>query len=253
MPPRASPYFGLVLNGTLGSRATQDTLNEAASRVTREILKHAHYVEIPNRPGLTMGAPHRFSIEERLSYVRGLADTDIASEPDKQVRYELRKAEANRLRVVPGDPAMFLNLLERAFRSKGLDLPLSGPAFLELYRELHSKGQISIYLTQQDNEIAAGAVILRDRHTQYYWLAATDPAFRSKGASYLLLDEILRDIPSKGPPELDLVGANIPSVAKFKAHFASKTQSYLVLKGFSSSFARLGRRAYQRMLGVKSP
>ena len=252
MPPRASPYFGLVLSGTLGSRAAQDAVNQAVARVTGEILKHAHYLEVPNRPGLVMRAPHGFSVEERLTYVRDLAETGVASAPDKQVRYELRRAELSNLQVGPGDPSVFLDLLQRAFRSRGLDVPLTHTEFLDLYREFHPKGQISIYLAQRGNEIAAGAVILRDRHTHYYWLAATHPAFRSKGASYLLLHELLRDLRRSGPSELHLVGANIPSVAKFKAHFASKTEPYLVLRGFSSRYARLGRKVYGRIRGVKS-
>ena len=247
----ASPYFGFVLSDSLGFSPAQNTVNEAVARLTSEILKHAHYVEVPNRPGLTMCAPHGLDLEERKTYIRDLEKGGGSEEPDKQVRYELRRAELSNLRVGPGDPAGFLNLIQPAFRSKGLDVPLTKPEFMELYRKFHPNGQISIYLARRGVDIAAGAVVLRDHHSHYYWLAATNPTFRSTGASYLLLHEILRDLRRSGPSELDLVGANIPSVAKFKAHFASKPQSYLVLKGFSSIYARLGRRVYQRMRGVK--
>lgn len=252
MPLRASPYFGFVLSTSLGHRVPQNTVDQAVAPLMSELLKHANYVEIPNRPGLAMSVPLGFDVEERKTYVRDLAESDRTARPDKEVRYELRRAEHNDLQVGPGDPSGFLDVLQSAFRNKGLNAPVTRPEFMELYRKFRPGGGLSIYLARRRDEVAAGAAILRDTHSYYYWLAATNPTFRSKGASYLLLHEILRDLKRNGPPELDLVGANVPSVAKFKSHFASKTQSYLVLKGFSSSYARLARMAYQRVRGVKA-
>jgi len=252
MPIGASPYFGFVISPGLQTEPHQDLPNNPVALLASEILTQVHYAEIPNVPGWRVDVPPRWEVEERKTYTRTLNDGIGHKPPEKDVRYELRKAERSKLRVEPSEnPEVFVDLMRDAFRAKRLDAPVSASAFLELYGELRPGGRISVYLARRGEDVAAGAVILHDRRAHYYWLAATSSAFRSTGASYLLLQEIVKDLSRKGPRELDLVGANVPGVARFKAHFASQTASYLVLKGYSSTAARVTHRAYQRLHRIR--
>ena len=253
LPIGASPYFGIILSPLLDSRSPHEDVSEVTTLLASEILKHVHYVEIPNVPSLVIGAraPEGWEIEVRKTSTRDLRTTGETESPDKELRYQLRRAQRANLSVeTPGDPGVFFNLLRDAFKAKHLDLPLSRAHFMRLFKALNPSSRVSIHLARRRAEVAAGAAILRDANAYYYWIAATNPAFRSTGASYLLLDQIVRDLHGKGPEVLDLVGANVPSVARFKAHFASKTEAYNVLRAHSSRIAKLTRQVYQRVRRV---
>jgi GNAT acetyltransferase-like protein len=254
LPVGASPYFGIVVSPSIDRGHPANGTGRVITLLASEILNHVHYVEIPNVPGLKIRAPFGWEIEERKTSTRNLRSATEPSKGDKELRYELRRAERADLRVeTPGDPDAFLKLLRNAFEAKRLDVPVSRIVFQRLYNELKPRNRMSIYLASRSGELAAGAVILRDAHAHYYWIAATNPVFRSTGASYLLLNQILRDLQGTGPGVLDLVGANVPSVARFKSHFASETQTYSVLKAHSSLAAKLTRRVYQRIRRVGRP
>ena len=250
LPPPATPYFGFVFSAA-ASGVSDWMTGEPKKAIEREILRMVHYAEIPNAPGIHLNPTIRWKLEERSTYMADLRSLTPETELRKDVRYELRKARGLGVRVDHAqEPESFFELLVEVCKVKGIALPLPRAVFLSIASELLRRRRMRIYLAKQGTTHAAGAVIIFDARRAYYWLAAANPEFRSTGASYLLLHEILGDLADTATSSIDLVGANVSSVARFKAHFASGTESYSVLKGFSSKYARLARETYQRIRGV---
>lgn len=251
LPPPATPYFGFLFSSSaLGVSKKEAAENQRA--IEDETLRMVHYAEIPSAPGIRLDPSMPWEVEQRSTYFADPRSRIPETELRKGVRYELRKARELGIRVEYADePEPFFELLVKMCHAKGIALPLPRGVFLSLARELHHQGRMRIYFAKQGMANAAGAVIIFDARSVYYWLAAANPEFRRTGASYLLLHEILGDLADKATASIDLVGANVHSVARFKAHFASRTESYPVLKGFSSKYARLARQTYQRIRGVE--
>lgn len=246
VPPDATPYFGIVVTPEIAQPNVDAAVAESLALLTPEMMHIANYVEIPLLPGLSVQRVQTWGSERRRTYWAATSGVDEGSFP-KEVRYEIRKARNLNLELEASqDIDLFYETLVLMCNGKGIGPPLPRRMLTAILKDGLSKSIASIYLVRCKTDVAAGAVILKDRWRSYYWLAATNPKYRSTGASYMLLAGILEQLAGTSKV-LDLVGANVPSVARFKAHFAAKEVDYSVLKGFSSRWSSMTRKTYQQI------
>jgi len=83
-------------------------------------------------------------------------------------------------------------------------------------------------------KMIAGILILFDSKRCYYSLAGTDSDFLSTGVQPWLIWQTLKYLRSHKITTLDFIGANIPSIARFKEHFNPTPKLYFKVQKFPS-------------------
>lgn len=158
---------------------------------------------------------------------------------DKDAKYEINKAKRNNVEISEGkDADKFLDLYEKTFLKQNLKIPISKDFIKKMLKILSGKNKCKLYFAKAaDGEIVSGALAAWDNKKPYYLLAASDPNAKV-GANYLLLWSIIEDM-SKNFRSMDLVGANIPNITKFKREFATKLVPYYIVEKYSSFLIKI--------------
>jgi len=106
---------------------------------------------------------------------------------------------------------------------------------LELATELLGDEQLRSYVCYSPTgEPASSCVVL---HTpggrSLYWIAGTKTAHLASKATQLMINFVLEDLQSSGAVGVDLVVANIPSVAFMKANWGGRLMPYYVVDAYT--------------------
>lgn len=99
---------------------------------------------------------------------------------------------------------------------------------------------------EASGQVVALQVIVLDKNTVYTWIYGTIPEKNYTGADSLLIWEAIKRYRNTHK-FLDLMGANIPSIAFFKKGFGGKLTPYYVTERFSSLISRISFRAYTKI------
>ena len=180
-----------------------------------------------------------YSYEIDLSNIK-----DLWGKLDKDAKYEVNKAKKNNVDINQSDSIdKFLILYEKTFMKQNLKIPIDKDFIKEMFEILSKKNKCKLYLAKtKENVIISGALIIWDHKKPHYLLAASDPNIKI-GGNYLLLWHILEDM-SKKFNKMDLGGANIPNIIKFKREFATNLVSYYIVEKYSSIFIKLLHKLY---------
>ncbi|MFQ5787156.1 MAG: lipid II:glycine glycyltransferase FemX [Thermodesulfobacteriota bacterium] len=158
----------------------------------------------------------------------------------KAVRYEFRKAEKKGIVVEKSnDIEKFIDFYEETFQRQNLSVPINTDFIKEMFKILKEENKCELFMTQY-----SGALIVFDHRKAYYLMASSKyPNFSS---SYLVLKEVIKEISARFE-KLDLVGANIPRIAKFKRKFATKLVEYNLVEWYSSIMIRMIKYIYGKI------
>jgi lipid II:glycine glycyltransferase (peptidoglycan interpeptide bridge formation enzyme) len=150
------------------------------------------------------------------------------------------------------EPSQFYRLWQKTFKRQRIDTPLEYEQFLYITNRLISAGHIKIYTASDNNNIPLASCIgIYDEDTFYYWLAAFDANRVSTGANQLLIKELINSLIGHYK-KIDLVGADIPSIAFYKSTFGGKLiPHYQVSKAmrFRAKIFRQLRQCYKTLRG----
>ncbi|MEF8811836.1 MAG: GNAT family N-acetyltransferase, partial [Bacteroidales bacterium] len=78
---------------------------------------------------------------------------------------------------------------------------------------------ILFYVVYKSNTPIAGLTILTFRETAYNWLAGVNPEYFNTGVNQFLMRNVIQDLCLNQIKYFDLVGANTPGVADYKATY----------------------------------
>lgn len=148
----------------------------------------------------------------RKTYIVNISDLEKTwANFEKRTRYDIRKAEKNSI-------LRFSKLQKHSFLRQKHDNKFSDKWVSDLYFLLKEKKMGKLYLLPE-----AGAIVAWINKEKAYWLMAGSTARgKKKGIPSLLLWQIIEDLHRMGFKELDMVGANTPSIAFFKRGFGGK-------------------------------
>lgn len=122
--------------------------------------------------------------------------------------------------------------------------PLEEPSIPSLLERLTRAGLASAFAVRcKDSlEMHAGTVVLRAEEDPdaFYWIAGSHPG----SGMTVLIGEVLARLFGTGVETFDFVGANTPSIAEFKRHFAGRLVPYYRLE-------RYGRRGLKILRNVR--
>jgi hypothetical protein len=171
---------------------------------------------------------------------------DLWSSMTQQARYGVRRALrdgikvdfVNDLEYLPS----FMKMLTEVATRTDWDLPIGGGFFKDVLLRLKSNS--IIVRASLDGESVGVAVLFYDNRTLYCHSLATSANGRKSGASSLLHWSIINWGKEQGLVVYDLMGANIPRIARFKRSFGATQIDYETI-AFSRNpfYAHLTRRA----------
>ena len=98
-------------------------------------------------------------------------------------------------------------------------------------RQALRSGYGSLRSVRIEEEAAAAVLFLYDDRSAYYMFGASDPRFRSSGASTFLILTLIREALEGGIAEVDFVGVNSPNRGDYKLSFGATLRPY-----FTTSF-----------------
>jgi len=171
-------------------------------------------------------APSGYKSLEKHTYVlpSGSVEDSITGW-SSSTRRNFRKSEADYVFVKDSvAPVEIAELTSHAYAAAGRRFPLPPAVIGEFASALvqRSMARTVGVVSKSSGELEAGVVLLENRQTSWYWLAGSQPG----PAMTVLMAHLQADLAEKGISNLDLVGANTPSIAEFKRRFGGTLVGY---------------------------
>lgn len=213
-PAPLTRYTGVLLDPPIEEKhvaARQTALDVLLQHIGRRFLVAA----LTLAPDLTDARPFQwagFACTPRYTY---RLDAAAPYAPNRWMRRQLREGDVFTLHAAdPGD-ATWLRLLDRQYDDRGQPPPLGAGAHRRLLDALGTGGLVEMHALRDPEGRLAGAVTaLVDGRAAYLWTGGSVPG----PAMGVLLHRVI-DAARAQERAVDLVGANVASIAGFKAHF----------------------------------
>ena len=166
----------------------------------------------------------------------------------KECRTAVRKAWKNNVQIDEAIDKSFIDsyfeMSQETFGKAGRLPPRSKQVFDLVWDMLQPLDRIKVLLAHYEGKLVAGGIFLRYNQKVYYWDGASSRESFSVCANNLLHWTMIEWGESNGLSEYDMLGANIPSIARFKKSFGGELRPYMEAYKDMSWQATLGRRFY---------
>lgn len=179
-------------------------------------------------------------------------DVDVLwSGLEVRCRNAIRKAEKSGVEVFEAQALeewldLYYDLSCEVYLRQEKTPPFSKEYFTALWQTLYSSGDLVVLLARYDGKIIAGGIFPRDRNVGYYLDGVSNREYNKVVPNNLIQWEYLKRAQASGIQLYDMVGANIPSIAKFKKSFGSIERNYLYAYRNRTLAARVGRTVYAK-------
>lgn len=194
-----------------------------------------------------------YTVEELLTLDLQISQDEESLWKGLEVRCRnaVRKAEKSGVEVIVPQSLdewlePYYELSCGVYRRQEKEPPFTKEYFTALWQNLYSSGDLLVLLARYEGKIIAGQIFPRDRNMGYYLDGVSDREYNKVAPNNLLQWEYLKRAHMLGVELYDMVGANIPSIAKFKKSFGSTERSYLYAYRNRSMAARIGRSVYAK-------
>ncbi|MEX0980799.1 MAG: GNAT family N-acetyltransferase [Bacteroidales bacterium] len=173
-----------------------------------------------------------YDLEILYTYQGDLAEVrDNSFLPD--IRRRIKKAEKldysiknnmddDHLRVV-------FDLISKSYKRQNHIFRFTKDAFFRFCKSDDLEDNILVYSIWKAHIPVSAIVILKDQDKAYYWIAGGDHTLFDTGLNQLLLWKVIESLKSKGVRWLDLVGANTPSISRYKSGYNFDLQPYYLV------------------------
>ena len=253
--PLLTPYCGLLLDEPAGEKFSDQVTRDmrVAAALAGSLIERFSYVNLMNSPALhdvRSLSDARFELIPRFTYLVNLSlpVDELWQRLDGSVRRQVRKAERLDFEITDNlNAADGFGLFDSTFTRRGEANPISRAFFDEIVESERLRDSRRIFCAIRQGHLESFIVSLSDNHTTYYALAATDEDALSDGVSSYLVWEMIKTQALDGMKTLDFMGANIPSIARFKEGFNPRLQIYFHAQYFSSALLKLGKQFADRI------
>jgi lipid II:glycine glycyltransferase (peptidoglycan interpeptide bridge formation enzyme) len=239
----ATPYGGPLIKETLLKEVTL-----AFDRFT----KNVGYADVTFSPKLNLNSEilRSSNYEERFTYILNLDRNvdDIWKNLNKKCRNMIRKAEKSNVKIIEGDKKECLEeyykTVEDTYKKSNMKPPISMKYYQMVFDVLYQKKQLKVLFAEYDGKVVAGAIFPYFDNRIYYWDGASYQEYNKVAPNNLIQWHLIEWAVENGFKVYDMIGANIPSIAKFKASFGGDMVKYFYVYKFNSMLAKYGRSAY---------
>jgi hypothetical protein len=235
--PPVTPYNSLILK--------EKNYTGVLSEISNFLQKRYDVIKINLSPALKGIRSFQwlgFNCQPRYTYLHNLTKHQEQTLPrDSSLRNKIRKAKRNQIKIkAKNDFSLFWSLYEKTFKRQKFLPPFSKNDFLYLTREYEKSGLIKMFVARNKRKKAIAARIeVEDKPFVCDWIAGADPELLGSGGNQLLMWEILNYYSKNGYQTFDFCGADIPSVAKYKASFGGKLIQYFNIEKYCSWKAKI--------------
>ena len=248
--PILTPYCGFLYGDERddGSGDTSSVQQLCAEQLIRFLENRYHYTMLAHDPGFSDIRPFSWkgwTTGVRYTYLLDISNPDAVWEKCRpRARRQVARAEKLFSVGTGCDPKVIGDIHEQTFRAKGEHLPVTGAQVAAWVKALNGNGLMEVRTALDQNGIVAGVQVnVLGPDTVYTVVYGTGSAYRDLGVDALLLWDAVKHY-SRTRRYLDLVGANMPSIAFFKRGFGGDLKPYYVTERYSSTLAQLALNAY---------
>lgn len=244
--PWATSYTGPVL-----ADDADENVKKSLLKSLQKTYQHVRIVASPT-PNNNMQSLTPWESKTSTTALLDISDTDsLWSSFDRHARQRVRKAESIGIRMEEVDHGKdFYALYRLTYERQDLPMPLSEKQICTTL-EMARKGGILRFFSAytEDASPAASLVVLHDTKRAYFALAGSHPKYRKTDAVSLLWWRVMQEY-SKTHKEIDLVGMDIPSIARFKRSFSPTIVSFNDINAYSSPFSRMLLQSGERVKSI---
>jgi len=251
--PAATPYGGMLYRPNTQKRQSKaESYNiEFADALIAYLEKRYSHVFLVHAPGFLDLRPFTWagwSSSVHYTYVLDLQDIDrLWDHIERRVWTVIRNAEASLERGGPVDTARFGELYEHIYRDRGMEPPTPTGLVTSLLDEIMQSGRAEMCSVREPGgDVISVMVFVFGAKTVYAWTSGSLPGENASGATSLLLWDAARRYAGSFS-SLDLVGANIRSIAYFKKGFGGTLQPYYTSERYSSHMSEAAMKTYTKM------
>ncbi|WP_407306589.1 lipid II:glycine glycyltransferase FemX [Desulfosporosinus sp. SB140] len=238
--------------GPLGAVALPEVLLALEDYAAK---KHFDYLELtlPDLSGKEVAEQQGYTVQELLTLdlVLPKDEESLWAGLEVRCRNAVRKAEKSGVEVI--EPQTLEEWLEPyyalscgVYRRQDKEPPFTKEYFTALWQKLYPTGDLVVLLARFEGKIIAGGIFPRDKNVGYYLDGVSDREYNKVVPNNLVQWEYLKRAQTMGVELYDMVGANIPSIAKFKKSFGSTERKYLYAYRNRTLAARVGRTVYAK-------
>ncbi len=155
------------------------------------------------------------------------SEEELWSKIDSKRRNLVRKAQANKIKVIPADLSfidIYYEMLSELFKKAG-KTPFQKSYYSSILQELNPRGWVKFLIALHQDKPIAGAIFLCFKDTVYYWSGASFMEYRNLAPNDLIQWEIIRWARANQYKYYDLVmieQERLPGIAHFKLGFGGE-------------------------------
>ena len=247
--PLLTPYAGFVLEEPAGEKFSDTTSRShailaAMGEYLRQRYAYLNLVLAPHLEDVRPLQQQGFVLRPRFTYYVNLRlpPEEHWGRFDGSARRQIRKAEKEPFEICGRLPlAEGYQLVEQTFSRHGQECPVPYRLFEAVVEHPALADHREILAAWHGENLVAFVVLLMFNRTLYYALAANHPAYLPSGVSSLLVWQIVKRYAGHDWNAFDFVGANTPSIARFKENFNPRLQLYFQIEHYGSPALRIGR------------
>ena len=251
--PVLTPYGGLLYRPVPGKRQSEsDGYNLSCAELLADRLTgrygHTMLVHHPAMTDIRAFSWTGWKDSVRYTYRIDITDADqVWDLMERRVRTVIRRAEESLELGGPVDTGQFIDLYTRIYRDRGGTPPVATAIVRALFeRVMAMPGADMRSVRDGDGKVVSTMILLSDRRAVHSWLSGSLPGENGSGAFSLLFWDAVRRYSGRCT-HLDMIGANLESIAFFKKGFGGLLTPYYVTERYASSFTRMLFGLYTRM------
>lgn len=243
--PLITPHGGMLYAPIPAKRRAklEAEYAEATARMADRLASEFSYIQLSHAPTLMDIRTfiwRDWAVRTRYTYVMELTDlARLWDQFETRTWTVIRKAERAGFRVRrEEDLDLFKTQYRMMVQARGITSALSLEATTAFYKAVQDAGLSETFLAESAEGIPACMVVfVRGFDTLYAWISGADPQFDQSGALSLLYWRVFQEMASEFP-RFDFVGANLPSIAKFKRGFGGELVGYFVTEKYASPWIK---------------
>jgi hypothetical protein len=237
--PPITPYWGPVVHRKqYDSEKAPANVNKICSALASAIAERYRRARMSLHPSIIDIRPFAWSgwsASPRYTTIISFDDpeTYLASLSGK-VRNKIKQCE-NIEFVSSDDPGPFVAMYAETFKRQRMNPPITTSGVAVLPQVLGDASNF-YYVLGESGEPVAGRFVVRGTGTAYDLLAAAAEQGRGPIGAYLLWRELC-DVTAAGY-KVDMVGVNVPAIARFKESFGGDLKQYHVVTWSANIFVK---------------
>jgi hypothetical protein len=197
-----------------------------------------------------------YVVEERKTFILDLTQNidQLWVGFEVRCRNAIRKSQKAKVEVIEADTPEFLkeyyNMAIDVYKRQNRPPAIPFKFFQTLWNILKPQNRLKVLFARYEGKLIAGAIFPHFKDTIYYTDGVSYREYNKVAPNNLIQWELIKWAVENKFKRYDMVGANIPSIAKFKASFGGMILPYTYTYRANSVFAYVSRILYKRIMPI---